>query len=44
MTNSGGIGTAYTALARSLAADGHNVSVLMNRADPVDGTGTYIVY
>jgi glycosyltransferase involved in cell wall biosynthesis len=36
VVHGGGIGTAFTALARSLAHAGHNVTVLVNRADPVD--------
>lgn len=38
IVHGGGIGTAFTALARSLAHAGHNVTVLVNRADPVDYT------
>jgi glycosyltransferase involved in cell wall biosynthesis len=36
VVHGGGIGTAFTALARALAHAGHNVTVLVNRADPVD--------
>jgi O-antigen biosynthesis protein len=38
VVHGGGIGTAFTALARSLAHAGHEVTVLVNRADPVDYT------